>query len=51
MNKKGGWEWEQLGKIILAIILLVIVLLAIFVFRDKLMLFLDKFKSLFGLPI
>jgi hypothetical protein len=47
MNKKGAWEIEELGKIALAIFFLVVlILIAIFLFKGGGGAVLDKIKTL-----
>ena len=33
--KKGDWHWEQLGKIVLALVVLVLITLLIYAVKDK----------------
>jgi hypothetical protein len=50
MNKKGGWEWEEIGKLILVVVLLGILLLSAIIFKDRIFELLQRLRGAFGLP-
>lgn len=43
--KKGALEWDQLAKLIIAVLLLLVLLALIFVFKDKIVELFDKLKE------
>lgn len=46
MNKKAAWEWEQIGKLIIAIALLIILILFIMALKGKGLNLLEKLKDI-----
>ena len=46
MNKKGDFEWSHLGKLIIAIIGLIVLIIIIILFKDRIIELLDTFKML-----
>lgn len=40
--KKGEWHWEELGKLLLALVVLLLMILAAYAFRDKMIELLNK---------
>ncbi len=44
--KKSQMQWEEMYKIIMALIVVLFLFLAMWLFRDKLYLLLDKIKSI-----
>lgn len=48
MNKKAAFEWETIAKYLIAFIILVILILLIGLFKERLLNALDALKAMFG---
>ena len=46
MNKKGAWEWENIGKLLIAIALLVVLLAIILALKGKDIALLERIKEI-----
>jgi len=46
MNKRGDIEWDELGKTLLALVLLLVLVIAIWLLRDKLFSLLETVKNI-----
>ena len=46
MNKKGDFGWEEIAKIILVIVFLIILILIAFLYKEKALAFIEKLKDL-----
>ena len=44
--KKGALEWDQIAKLIIAVLLLAVLLALIIVFKDKIIELFDKLKNM-----
>ncbi len=46
MNKKGEFGWEEIAKILLALVFLLIIITLIYLFKDKTSSLLESIKNL-----
>jgi hypothetical protein len=44
--KKGNLTWDEIGKLLIFIVVLIVILVIVWIFKDKLLSLLDKFKTL-----
>tara|TARA_Y100000034_G_C6852007_1_gene386608 strand:- start:137 stop:295 length:159 start_codon:yes stop_codon:yes gene_type:complete len=48
LTKKGEWGWEEISKIIIALIVLAVLVLLAFTFKDKILDLIEKLKDIFN---
>ena len=46
--KKGGLTWDEIGKLIIFLVIFIAVLIIIWIFKDKIFALSDKFKMIFS---
>lgn len=51
MDKKGDVEIDELAKVLIAILVLVVIVMVIWLLRDKMLILFERFKNLLGFGV